>query len=206
MANSATPYGMVPVNLTGGLPFAGSTRMLPIASGYGTSIFFGDVVKIVNTGFIEKDTGTTTLAPIGVFMGCTYEDATYGLTFRQYYPANTDPQGSQSIIAYVCDDPNTIFKIQGSAAMTQTALFANAGVVQGAGSTISGNSGVTLDVSTINTTAALPLRIVGWAGNNVELTQAGGQGQSVLAPGDDFPDVLVRWNFAVHSYQIALAV
>jgi hypothetical protein len=206
MANSATPYGLVPVNLTGGLPFAGSTRMLPIASGNSTSIFFGDVVKIVDTGFVTKDTGTTTLAPIGVFMGCSWVDATYGLTFRQYYPANTDPQGSQNIIAYVCDDPNTVFKIQGSAAMTQTMLFMNAGVVQGSGSTISGNSGVSLDVSTVATTAGLPLRIVGWAGNNVELTDAGGQGQSCLAPGDDYPDVLVKWNFAVHSYQIALAV
>lgn len=206
MANSATPYGMVPVNETGGLPYAGSTRMLPIASNYATSIFFGDIVKCVNTGFIEKDTGTSTLTPIGVFMGCSYVDTTYGLTFRQYYAANTVPANSQNIIAYVCDDPDAIFRIQGSAAMTQTMLFNNAGVVQGSGSTISGNSGVTLDVSTVNTTDTLPLRIVGWAGNNLEMVSAGGSPQNCLAPTDDYPDVLVRWNFGMHRYLVATGV
>jgi hypothetical protein len=31
MANVASPLGFRPVNLIGGQPFAGSTRMLPIA-------------------------------------------------------------------------------------------------------------------------------------------------------------------------------
>ena len=35
------PYGLKPVNLVGGTPFAGATRMIPIASGYGTGIFCG---------------------------------------------------------------------------------------------------------------------------------------------------------------------
>lgn len=203
MANSASPYGMVPVKLTGSLPFAGATTMLPIVTNYATSIFFGDVVKCASTGYIQKDTGTTTLTPIGVFMGCSWVDTTYGLTFRQYYAANTVPANSQDIIAYICDDPNTIFRIQGSASMTQTMLFNNAGVVQGSGSTVTGNSAVSLDVSTVATTNTLPLRIIGWAGNNVSLTSAGGSGQSCLAPSDSYPDVLVRWNFGMQQYQNA---
>ena len=206
MANAASPYGMVPVNLIGGRPFAGSTRMLPIASNYATSIFFGDVVKLVNDGTIDKDTGTSTLTPIGVFMGVSYMDATYGPTFRQMYTANTVPANSTLAIAYVCDDPFTVFRIQGSAAMTQTMLFNNAGVVQGAGVTTSGNSGVTLDVSTVATTNTLPLRIIGWAGNNVEPAIAAGIAQDCLAPTDDYPDVLVSWNFGMHAYQRALAI
>lgn len=206
MANTAAPYGLIPVNLTGGQPFAGSTRMLPIVTNYATAIFFGDVVKCANTGYIEKDTGTTTLTPIGVFMGCSYMDPTYGLTFRQYYAANTVPANSQNTIAYICDDPDAIFKIQGSASMTQTMLFNNAGVVQGSGSAISGNSAVSLNVSTVATTDSLPLRIVGWSGGNASLTQAGGSGQSCLAPGDSYPDVLVRWNFGMHRYQVATGV
>ena len=206
MANTAGPYGMVPVNETGGLPYAGSTRMLPIVTNYGTSIFFGDIVKCANTGFIEKDTGTSTLTPIGVFMGCSYIDTVYGLTFRQSYTANTVPINSQNIIAYVCDDPNTIFRIQGNAAMTQTMLFNNAGVAQGAGNSITGDSGVVLDVATVNTTDSLPLRIVGWAGNNLQMISAGEGPQGCLAPLDSYPDVLVRWNFGMHRYQVALGV
>ena len=38
------PYGLVPVNLIGGQPYAGSTRQMKIASGYATNIFNGDVV------------------------------------------------------------------------------------------------------------------------------------------------------------------
>ena len=36
------PYGLIPVNLIGGQPYAGSTRQMKIASNYGTDIFFGD--------------------------------------------------------------------------------------------------------------------------------------------------------------------
>lgn len=203
MANTASAYGMVPVNAIGGRPFSGSTRMLPIASNYATSIFFGDVVKCVNDGTIAKDTGTTTLTPIGIFMGVTYLDATYGPTFRQMYTASTVPANSTLAIAYVCDDPFAVFKIQGNAAMTQTLLFNNAGVVQGAGVTTSGNSGVTLDVSTANTTNTLPLRIIGWAGNNTSPTTAAGVAQECLAPSDLFPDVLVMWNAGMQAYMNA---
>jgi hypothetical protein len=55
------PYGLKPINLIGGQVFAGSTRMMEIASGYATNIFYGDLVKRVSGGTIEKDTGTTTL-------------------------------------------------------------------------------------------------------------------------------------------------
>jgi hypothetical protein len=37
--------------------------------GYGTSIFYGDLVKRVTGGTIEKDTGTATATPCGVFLG-----------------------------------------------------------------------------------------------------------------------------------------
>ena len=69
------PYGLKPINLIGGQVFAGSTRLIPIASGYAANIFFGDVVKLANTGTIQKDTGTTTVASngvAGIFLGCTY--------------------------------------------------------------------------------------------------------------------------------------
>jgi hypothetical protein len=71
MATTAAPYGMRPVSLIGGQPFAGSTRQIKIASGYAANIFFGDVVKLVAAGVVEKDTGTTAATPVGIFMGCS---------------------------------------------------------------------------------------------------------------------------------------
>ena len=35
------PYGLKPVNLVGGLPFAGATRQIPIGNAYGTAIYNG---------------------------------------------------------------------------------------------------------------------------------------------------------------------
>jgi hypothetical protein len=57
------PYGLQPVNLIGGQPYAGSTRLMTIANGYGTDLFYGDVVKRVSNGTVEKDTGTSTATP-----------------------------------------------------------------------------------------------------------------------------------------------
>lgn len=206
MASVASAQGLVPVNLTGGLPFAGSTRMMPIVSGYATSIFNGDVVKPANTGYIQKDTGTATLTPIGVFLGCSWIDPTYGLTFRNYWPASTVPANSQDAIAYICDDPNAVFAIFADGVMAQADLFMNAAVVQGSGSTITGKSGVTLSASSVATTDTLPLRVMGWAGNNDTPVSAGEGPQECLAPGDAYPLVLVRWNFGMHQYQVALGV
>lgn len=203
MALTASPYGLVPVNLLGGRVYSGSTRMLPIASGSATSIFFGDVVKALSTGFIDKDTGTATLTPIGVFMGVNYVDPTYGFTTRQYWTGATVTYQTQPAMAVICDDPFAVFRIQASAAMLQTSLFNNAAVIQGSGSTVSGNSGVSLNATT-DTTNTLPLRVIGWAGNNVTPGIGAGTSQECVAPTDLFPDVLVTWNAGMQAYMNAL--
>jgi len=77
----SAPYGLKPINLIGGQVYAGSTRAFSIASGYAANIFYGDVVKIVSGGVIEKDTGTSTATPVGIFMGCSFtaDDTASGL-------------------------------------------------------------------------------------------------------------------------------
>jgi hypothetical protein len=52
----SAPYGLRPINLIGGRVFAGSTRLIPITSAEGTSIFYGDVVKLNTSGTLTKDT------------------------------------------------------------------------------------------------------------------------------------------------------
>ena len=124
------PYGFRPINLIGGQPYAGSTRMFKIASGYNTSIFYGDPVKILRdsssllpidgtvvvqdrswSGSSSMMMGTTNNLPytIGVFMGCSYTNpVTKQKTFSQYYPAGT---AANDIQAYVVDDPDALFKV-----------------------------------------------------------------------------------------------
>ena len=160
----SAPYGLKPVNLIGGQVYAGSTRLLKIASGYAAHIFYGDVVKLVSSGTIEKDTGTSTATPVGVFMGCTYTDpSSKQPRWSQYWPTGTVASDAQ---AYVVDDPDVLFKIAAVSATTtvafygQTVIGNNVSLVQNAGSTTTGDSAVAIDGTSAATTVSLPIRII----------------------------------------------
>ena len=163
----SAPYGLKPVNLIGGQVYAGSTRLIPIASGYATNIFYGDVVKLANTGTLQKDTGTSTVAAngvAGIFMGCTYTNpSTKQPVWSQYWPASTVASDAQ---AYVVDDPDVLFKVAAVSSGTTVAFYAqtvignNVALVQNSGSTTSGDSAVAIDGSTAAATASLPVRSV----------------------------------------------
>lgn len=189
------PYGLIPINLIGGQVFAGSTRQIPIASAYGTSIFFGDVVTLTTTGTLVKDTGTTAAAPVGVFLGCSFTDPVFGKTFRQFFPANTV---ATDIVAYVVDDPDTLFKVAVVSGTTvigsvaRAAVGENTSLVQNAGNTATGNSRVAASATTA-TTNTLPLRVIDVVPETVNIS--GG-----------FTEVIVKWNFGMHLYERALGV
>jgi hypothetical protein len=157
------PYGLQPVNLIGGQVYAGSTRLMSIASGYATSIYYGDVVKRVSNGTIEKDTGTGTATPVGIFLGCTYTNPTNSQkTFAQYYPAST---AASDIQAYVVDDPDVLFKVASCSNTTVTffgpaVVGENAVLVQNAGSNNTGDSAIGIFGGNTAVTASFPIRIV----------------------------------------------
>ena len=160
----SAPYGLKPINLIGGQVFAGATRQLPITTSsvnYATAIFYGDVVKLASTGTLNIDSGTTTATPVGVFLGCSYTDPTFGKVFRQYYPASTV---ASDIVAYVQDDPDALFKVavvSGTtviAAVGRTFVGNNVEMVNNTGSTTTGNSAAA--VTDPATTDTLPLRII----------------------------------------------
>lgn len=185
------PYGLLPINLIGGQVFAGGTRQIPIGSGSATSIFYGDVVKLNSSGTLDKDTGTNAATPVGVFLGCSYTDPTYGQTFRQYYPASTV---AADTMAYVLDDPDALFKVAIVSATTtigavaRTAVGNNAVLVQNTGSTVNGNSKVAIDDTTA-TTSTWPVRIVDVI---YETTVAGDPAS--------YTEVIVKWNQGMHQY------
>ena len=185
------PYGLLPINLIGGQVFAGSTRQIPIALNSSTAIFYGDVVKLNSDGTLDKDTGTNAATPVGVFLGCTYVDPTFGLTFRQYYPGTTNING---ITAYVLDDPDALFKVAVVSATTtigyvnRTSVGNNAVLVQNSGLTTTGNSRVAVDDTTA-TTSTWPVRIVDV---NPDTAKAGNPGS--------YTEVIVKWNQGMHQY------
>ena len=185
------PYGLIPINLIGGQVFASATRSIPITSNSATSIFFGDVVKLNSSGTLDKDVGTSSATPVGVFLGCSYTDPTFGKTFRQFYAANTV---ASDIVAFVQDDPDCLYKVAvvSSGTTIGTVTRANVGenavLVQNAGNTTNGDSRVAIS-STLGTTSTFPIRII----DVIAETSPAGFPAS-------FTEVVVKWNQGMHPY------
>ena len=183
MASSATPMGAEPVGSLVSCAYNAKITHYKIANNFGTSIFYGDFVKWADNNpntTIQKDTGTTSMTPIGVFLGCSYTDPSTGqTTFNQYYPAST---AADDIMAYVASDPFLVMQMQSDEALTQDDLGKNVAVVQTGGSTAIGTSKNAIDGSTANTTNTLPLKIIDF----VEGPDS--------AIGDAKTDVLVMFN------------
>lgn len=202
------PYGLKPVNLIGGLPFAGATRSIPIASNYATAIYNGDVVQYTTDGTLIITTlsaQTSAVAGVvGVFLGCSYTNpTTKQKLFSQYYPGLVV---ASDIVAYVCDDPNALFKVVSVTANTPngattgllpafvsraTAIPTNAELVLNTGLAATGNSRMGVLVG--GTTTALPFRVV-----DVVPETANSSG--------NFVEFIVKFNAAYHTYNAPVGV
>jgi hypothetical protein len=210
MASVASPYGFKPVNLIGGLPYAGSTRNVPIASGYGTNIYTGSLVAINASGVLVIatstgadattngfPTGTANTGCLGVFVGCSYTNpSTKQKVFSQNWPTGTV---AADAVGVVVDDDRCVFQVQAAGTVAQDALGANffLSAVQSTstGSLLTGNSttAVVAGASAVTTTAAF--RCVGF----VDM-------QGFSAVGDNFTDILVKFNPGYHSYSSAVGL
>jgi hypothetical protein len=183
MASTAAPYGLRPVNLIGGQPYAGSTRLIKINNAYAANIFYGQPVSINASGVVIAETGTSNVAAtgvVGVFVGCTYTDPNLKYKiFKQYWPTGTV---ATDAFAYVVDDPDVVMQVQADDAVPQTSLGLNIGFSTFAGDTNTGNSETSADVASAAVTATLPLRIVGFVDGPES------------AVGDAYTDLLVKWN------------
>ena len=200
----SVPYGLIPINLIGGQVFAGSTRKMRIASAYATSIGFGDLLVRVDDGTVARSAATTTKPTggfAGVFLGCEFINPSTGqLQFQQSFVGGTTVT-SGFITAYVCDDPDALFKVavvSGTTVVTGvqfTAVGNNATLVNNTTIAANGNSQVAILDSTA-TTDTLPIRIV-----DVVPDTAYVSGGNTL-----YPEVIVKLNFGMHAYDTAVGV
>jgi len=205
MATTAAPYGARPIGtLSASGSFTSKTRNLPIITTYGTQMSNGDFVKVANDGTIAKDTGTTALTAVGIFLGCSYTDpTTKQKTFSNFWPASN---AATDAMAYVLDDPFVVFQMQSDEALNTTDRGLNASVVVTAGNTTFGKSKNALDGSTPATTNTLPLRIIDFVDGPKSLPPKG------TTASDTYPDVIVKFNAASsgsasnHSYLNATGV
>ena len=186
MANSNGAFGLRPIakvgqnsNSTG---VSGYTQY-EIASGNSNVIYQGSPVIPLSTGFIDIVGAAAggTVGLLGAFMGCEYVSSTTGKpVFSNHWPGS-GADSNHPVKAFVADDPMQLFLIATDASITneagaRAAVFANANFSSGtSGSTTTGMSSAALAVSTINTTANLNLRIMGWQDDpeNADFAAAG---------------------------------
>lgn len=197
MAQTASPYGLRPVNRVDGMPYAGAVQEFLInPAGVNTNMFFGSIVALDTNGYIVLVTAsgaddTANAFPagtIGVFVGCEFVNAQGQVVHSQFYPAGT----TGVVKVKVVSDPNVVFQAQlagvGAQAVLGANTFLNAIQSTSTGNTQTGNSTSALSITV--QTAAAAFRIVGFAS----------------APGEPFTDVLVKFNPGQHSYLNATGI
>ena len=160
MANQLEKFGLRPHRKLDGTPLVGAQNRYTIKANYGTAIYQGDLVIPTSTGNIERHTGHTSDAVVGVFNGVFYNDpTTQKPTFSNYYPGSINPSEG-NITAFVVDDPDAVFLVDADAAFTRADLFKNYSVTTAGGVTQTGISSVQLDVSQSGTAATFAVQAI----------------------------------------------
>lgn len=183
MANTNGAFGLRPIGVVGQATNTTGATEYRIAAGNTNAIYQGSPVIPLSTGFIDIVGAAAggSVGLLGVFWGCEYVSATTGKTTWSNYWPGSGADTNYPVKAFVYDNPMQTFVIASNATLTNEAtarghVFANANFATGdEGSAVTGISSGTLAVSTIATTAALHLRIIGIQDDveNQDFTAAG---------------------------------
>ena len=168
MANVNAYMGFQPVRSLSGGQVASVNKYL-IQSGYAVSLYTGDAV-ILSSGYLATGAQDSALL-VGIFAGCQFLDASGvpGARFSPYWPASTVTTGSADVIAYVWDDPLTLFRVQcsvGTAYVNATHQGGSYDLIgTNAGSTLTGQSGMELNLGDTGTGQFLVRGLIEEPGN-----------------------------------------
>lgn len=169
MANTNAPFGALAFGRRdGGSPTAGLTRVWVASSDTGP-IFKGDLVaySTANSNYVTwASTGSGGNAIRGVFFGCEYYSPSVGRQVWSAYFPGAVQTGGPDVTAYIIDDPDQLFIAQASSAAIGSSMIGLniAAVPSSQGSTLTGQSVLTVAASIVGSTTATaqayPFRIV----------------------------------------------
>lgn len=178
MSAISAPFGFRPVY---GLNGQARSRQYTIAGGYGTAIYKGMPVILNTNGTIVA--GTAAADILGIFEGVEYVDVQGKPTYSPFWPAAQAVMPGTSPRAYVWDDPETVFEVQASGSIPQTAIGDQADVANvGNGSNVTGQSQAQLSAT---------------------LAGAGAQAQFRIEAISTYPDNIAGDPFTIVQVQIA---
>lgn len=164
MANISRVNGFRPLKYLNGAAWNGQATLYFIPSGDGTATFVGDLVKLETTGDPAASGGNA--YGVGSVIQAAATNAVVGAVVG-FLPLQTNLNSPQYRLAstgrycWVVDDPNVLFEAQTS---NGTAVLGdvnnNCNIAVAAGSTSTGQSGMTIDIGTVANTATFPVRII----------------------------------------------
>jgi hypothetical protein len=206
MASTLTPFGLKPVNLIGGQSFNGGTiREYKLNANVAAAYYTGAVMYM--TSGLVTPISATPVAPeyaatstpgtagiLGVCVGVRYVSPATGQNlYAQYLPSGAISAGYTEVYIRVNDDPDQLYSIQANTAVGSKTYGALGAIGQNAAlATFTGNATTGLSQTALDTgsnwgscasTTTLAMRIV-----------------DIITPTDTYPEVLVKFNFGVHSY------
>ena len=215
MAATSTPYGFKPVNLIGGQAFNGGViREYKLSTNNTYAFYTGAVIQLSSAGNpqpiqatpVAPDFDTTstngTAGIVGVCLGVSYVDPNLKYpVFAQYLPAAAINGGYTNVTIHVCDDPDQLYQIQGNAAFGS--------LTNGPAGAIGKNAAIETFTGNATTGLSQTALIVGADGGSLAATETlGFRVVDVVAATalDNYPDLIVKFNFGVHSYYNQLGV
>ena len=159
MANIDSAFGLIPVAHVGQTDNNGGQTQYALGDTQSTAIFTGDPVKYKSDGTVEVATAGDPV--VGVFGGCFYTDPTTSKpTWSPYFPASLAPGDAK---AFIWDNPMQTFIVQQDSVVSNLLaanLNENANLIFNAGNTTTCVSGVEIDSSSADVTAALQVRLI----------------------------------------------
>lgn len=176
MANVSRIKGFRPIKHTSGAPYNGQFNIYQHSASDGVALFVGDCVKIGGNasagGIATVAAATAGAAVLGVIVGVipvkldpiagTLSTGSTTLDAPQYVAASV----AQYVM--VCDADDVLYEVEGTTSGGASYTYASTDVggnadayVGGSGSTTTGNSAQSLNLTGINTTATLQFKVLG---------------------------------------------
>jgi hypothetical protein len=173
MANINAPAGLAPVMYRSGPTWTGQARLYIVAAADTNPIYVGDPVKVTGVGdanglqIVTLATAGATCRGVVIAVGLALPYGYQGGALVNYndLTKTSRPAGAQATnyVVAVVDDPDVVFEVQEAFSATPiqaTNMAKNANFVYAAPAAGVFLSGVTLDPTTVATTATLNLKII----------------------------------------------
>lgn len=157
MSAASAPFGFRPAYHSTGID---RDIKYAIAAAYGTQISEGQPVILNTNGTVTAGTAAADL--LGVFMGCEYIDATGKPNVSTFWPAGQTVQAGSTPLAWVNDDPNTVYEVQADGPVAATAIGDQADITNAAANS-NGRSQATLASALAGAGVQAQFRIIGFS-------------------------------------------